>query len=64
VGKPISAVLDSMFRTLDPQYLSTNLLADRSLAFIDYRSYKLHLADSNWMAYGKFLRLNGAMLKC
>ncbi len=53
-------MMDSIFRNLDAQYLSTNLLADRSIAFIDYRSYHGRLADSNWMNYGKFLRLNGA----
>lgn len=55
-------MVDSTFRTLDPQYLSTGLLADKSLAFIDYSSYHGHLADSNQMSYSKLLRLNGAML--
>ena len=55
-------MMDSIFRKLDPQYMSTNFLADRSLAFIDYRSYHGKLADSNWMTYSKFLRLNGAMI--
>jgi len=55
-------MVDSTFRTLDPLYLSTNLLADKSLGFIDYSSYHGHLADSNRMDYSKLLRLNGAML--
>ena len=54
--------MDSVFRTLDAQYMTTNRLIDRSIAFIDYASYQGHLADSNKMTYGKLLRLNGAML--
>ena len=54
--------MDSTFRTLDGQYMTTNRLIDRSIAFIDYAAYQGYLADSNIMTYGKLLRLNGAML--
>ena len=55
-------MMDSIFRKLDAQYMSTNLLADRSIAFINYRDYNGYPDSLNWMTYGKFLRLNGAML--
>jgi len=62
VGKPISAVLDSMFRTLDPTGINTGFLGDRAFSFVNHALFNGTLHDSNYAAYRHMAPLYGFML--
>lgn len=47
VEVPIGEMLDSIFKTLDPSYIPTHFLIDRSVPFVQWENFHGALADSN-----------------
>ncbi|MEZ4827242.1 MAG: hypothetical protein R3C61_13340 [Bacteroidia bacterium] len=58
---PIEVMIDSMFGSLDFSDVSTGLLMDRTIHFVDYTRYDGILSDSNHVDYRTFLSLYASL---
>jgi hypothetical protein len=58
---PIEVMIDSMFGSLDFTDVSTGLLMDRTIHFVDYTRYDGTLSDSNQVDYRTFLSLYASL---
>ncbi|MEZ4827246.1 MAG: hypothetical protein R3C61_13360 [Bacteroidia bacterium] len=58
---PIEVMIDSMFGSLDFSDVSTGLLMDRTIHFVDYTRYDGTLSDSNPVDYRTFLSLYASL---
>lgn len=58
---PIEVMIDSVFGSLDFSDVSTGLLMDRTIHFVDYTRYDGTLSDSNPVDYRTFLSLYASL---
>ena len=58
---PIEVMIDSMFGSLDFTEVSSGLLMDRTIHFVDYTRYDGTLSDSNQVDYRTFLSLYASL---